>query len=332
MDRQMLETRVQDAIDAGANPLEVAGLKEHLAADPDLRAEAEQLWRLDQWLKASPGRADPAECRDVVDAVLGAVDLTPQQKPDPRRSAGGGAGWIARMGLPAAAAATLSVGAAAGWGMGSAHAVRAMHTGPADVPATTPAPIAAPTGSPCCPVTGSLRGRRDGFAADNRPGNSGTGSPNPERDANFVLQLPGGFGDADRDGGFGSGSGFLFDPLPVYHVDRGDDRPVPASPRRSGHRSLSPLRIPDRKLHATLSSPPTTAGSPLSTTPADDCCTADFFTDARPGHLSSTPRPVVRPRTATRTSAWSFSTSTFGDAAPDHRNAPAARDLALTAP
>jgi hypothetical protein len=129
MDRRALENFVQDVIDSGTNPLTHPELAVHLREHPDLARQAEELWRVDQWMRLcgdADGSVDPAECDGLLDAVMSAVETTPQQTVEPKPADN----WILRVGLPAAAAATLTLGSFSGVAAAKPTAVPALSANP----------------------------------------------------------------------------------------------------------------------------------------------------------------------------------------------------------
>jgi hypothetical protein len=130
MDRRVLELRVQELIDCGLNPCEDLELSVALRKHPELRQQAEELYRVDQMLRCAACAGEPGcECDALLNDVLEKVEKVPQDA-----QAKGGS-WVFRMGLPAAAAATI-------------HALAALTAAAAPPAAALPGPAFEPVDGP----------------------------------------------------------------------------------------------------------------------------------------------------------------------------------------
>jgi hypothetical protein len=115
MDRRTLELRVQEFIDSGCNPCDDPELSAALRKHPELRRQAEELYRVDQMLRCSACSGETGcECDSLLNSVMDKVEDVSQ---DAESKSGS---WVFRVGLPAAAAATLSFGAMAAWNIPTA--------------------------------------------------------------------------------------------------------------------------------------------------------------------------------------------------------------------
>lgn len=114
MDRRTLELRVQEQIDSGLNPCECPELLAVLRKHPDLRAQAEELYRVDQMLRCAACAGEPGcDCDTLLSSVLDRVEDIPQ---DTDAKSGS---WVFRVGIPAVAFAGMTASAFADSNVGA---------------------------------------------------------------------------------------------------------------------------------------------------------------------------------------------------------------------
>jgi len=142
MDRLALDLRVQELIDCGTDPRDDVELNRFLRDRPTERKQADDLYRVDAWLKAvardrqeqlesDTGAGSVADA--VIEAALERIVETPQEPVDRRNT-----GWIYRIALPAAAAAGLTLGSFNPAAM-AAFAAATVHESPTRLLSNSPA-------------------------------------------------------------------------------------------------------------------------------------------------------------------------------------------------